>query len=187
MRPDYYLLASAFSPLPLPRTSEFRTHWLMRLGRERSSLRRPGGSAVSCTSPPPRPPVSRADGLSGLPPVWGHRPRSSPASPFCCFSIFSRRPSKESIFVLIWVNSFLIVCNSSDFTGKGRRDRQSKAPRLSTPHGHPCLLQGQIPEVPQRTPERRWLDHSDSLWPEPWIHVCTKAGAEAEGLEIFIT
>lgn len=47
-----------------------------------------------------------------------------PASAFCCFSIFSRRPSKESILVLIWVNSFLIVCNSSDFTGKGKVERK---------------------------------------------------------------
>lgn len=46
-----------------------------------------------------------------------------PASAFCCFSIFSRRPSKESILVLIWVNSFLIVCNSSDFTGR-RKEKE---------------------------------------------------------------
>lgn len=48
-----------------------------------------------------------------------------PASAFCCFSIFSRRPSKESILVLIWVSSFLMVCNSSDFTGKGGKGQKA--------------------------------------------------------------
>lgn len=52
-------------------------------------------------------------------------PLHLPASAFCCFSIFSRRPSKESILVLIWVNSFLMVCNSSDFTGKGGKGQKA--------------------------------------------------------------
>lgn len=56
------------------------------------------------------------------PPPWAthvclcpHLP-SSPASALCCFSIFSRRPRRESIFSLIWVSSRLIVWSWSVFT-----------------------------------------------------------------------
>ena len=40
----------------------------------------------------------------------------SPASTQCCLSIFSSRPSKESILVLIWESSRLMVRSWSFFT-----------------------------------------------------------------------
>lgn len=84
---------------------------------------------------PTRPDTPQHAPTRPTPPHTRPRPRArpSPASAFCCFSIFSRRPSNESILVLICVSSFLIVCNSSDFTGGGTRDRkgQSEVPRLA--------------------------------------------------------
>lgn len=47
----------------------------------------------------------------------------SPQSALCCFSIFSRRPSKESIFILIWVSSRLMVCSWSVFTAEAQKHR----------------------------------------------------------------
>lgn len=44
-----------------------------------------------------------------------------PQSSLCCFSIFSRRPSRESIFILIWVSSRLMVCSWSVFTAEAHR------------------------------------------------------------------
>ena len=52
---------------------------------------------------------------------------SSPDSALCCFSIFSRRPSKESIFILIWVSSRLIVWSWSVFTVEAQTHRVSSS------------------------------------------------------------
>lgn len=71
--------------------------------------------ALNLPSSPPPPshsmPAVLLDNLSAF----------SPQSSLCCFSIFSRRPSRESIFILIWVSSRLMVCSWSVFTAEAQR------------------------------------------------------------------
>lgn len=107
----------------------------------------------------------------------GTDPVHLPASAFCCFSIFSRRPSKESILVLICVSSFLIVCNSSDFTGRGKGTESNRKSKART-HGHPVfppdavksqrMLSSPInSDCLQLPPTPRTWSHSDSPGWEP--------------------
>lgn len=124
----------------------------------------------------------------------GTDPVHLPASAFCCFSIFSRRPSKESILVLICVSSFLIVCNSSDFTGGGKGTESNRKSKART-HGYPVLppdavksqrmlsspINSDCLQLPQ-TP--RTGSHSDSPGWEPDMSSYQR-GVRWRDLEIF--
>lgn len=136
--------------------------------------------------PRPWPRPAQAPGpacLGGWQCLWFHSHKSVhlPASAFCCFSIFSRRPSKESILVLICVNSFLIVCNSSDFTGRGKGTERTGSQRLGLrthltdtlcfPQmlSNPKTLWSPIRSDRLQLPAHRGLDHTvilqdGSLW-----------------------